>query len=70
MFSKKEIQDKWLDAILDNSSRMKALTLDTLPDKFFTFFGKTETGIKKGFQFYIKLITNLKFKTLIRHGKS
>ena len=41
----REIMDKWLDAILDDSSRLKSLnTLEGLPNKQFSLFGKFETG--------------------------
>lgn len=43
MFSGTEIQDKWLDSILDHSSRLKSLqTLERLPG--FSLFGKIEEG--------------------------
>lgn len=46
MFSGKEILDRWLDSILDHSSRLKSLhTLERLPDKNLSLFGKIEDGI-------------------------
>ena len=47
MFSHKEIYEKWLTSILDNSSRLKTLhTLDGLvPEKNFCLFGKIDEGL-------------------------
>ena len=46
IFSESEIQDKWLDSILDHSSRLKSLqTLERLPGFRFSLFGKIEEGI-------------------------
>ena len=45
MFSQKEILDRWLDSILDHSSRLKSLhTLETIQDKSLSLFGKIEEG--------------------------
>lgn len=47
MFTQSEIQDKWMDSILDHCSRIKSLqTLERLPDCRFSLFGKIEEGIK------------------------
>ena len=46
IFSETEIQDKWLDSILDHSSRLKSLqTLERLPGFKFSLFGKIEEGL-------------------------
>lgn len=46
MFSTTEILDKWVDSILDPSSRLKSLnTLERVPNKTFGLFGKIEEGI-------------------------
>ena len=46
MFSAIEISDRWLDSILDDSSRLKSLnTLQGLQDKQIALFGKVEEGI-------------------------
>ena len=46
MFSPREILDRWLDSILDDSSRVRSLTtLDKIPDKQFALFGKFEEGV-------------------------
>ena len=48
MFSIYEIQDKWLDSILDHSSRLKSLPpMEKLPDFLFSLFGKIEEGMYK-----------------------
>lgn len=48
MFTKHEIQEKWLDSILDDSSRLKRLTtLERMPDKIFSLFGKIDEGLSK-----------------------
>ena len=45
MFSTKEIMDKWLYAILDDSSRLRTIhTLQGIGDKQFSLFGKFEEG--------------------------
>lgn len=45
MFSASEVQDKWLEAILDDSSRLKSLqTLEGMPNKQFALFCKIEEG--------------------------
>ena len=45
MFSPREINRKWLDSILDDSSRLKRLsTLDQIQDKNLCLFGKIESG--------------------------
>ena len=46
MFSEKEIQVRWLESRLDNSSRIKSLhTLQGIPDKNLSLFGKIDEGI-------------------------
>ena len=46
MFSSSEIMDRWLHSILDHSSRLKSLnTLERVPDKSLSLFGKIEEGI-------------------------
>lgn len=46
MFSGSEIHDRWLDSILDHSSRLKSLhTLETVPYKSLSLFGKIEEGM-------------------------
>ena len=46
MFSSREILDRWLNSILDHSSRLKSLdTLQRLNDKSLSLFGKVEEGI-------------------------
>ena len=46
MFSSNEILDRWLYSILDHSSRLKSLdTLERIPDKCLSLFGKIEEGI-------------------------
>ena len=48
MFSENEILERWLDAILDHSSRLKSLhTLERLPHKTLSLFGKIEEGVPK-----------------------
>ena len=48
MFTSNEIQDRWLDSILDDSSRLKSLqSLDGLQDKEIALFGKVEEGVPK-----------------------
>lgn len=45
MFTTHEIKDRWLDSILDTSSRMTPLVLDRLPeDKSFSLFSKVRQG--------------------------
>lgn len=44
MFSKKEIQEVWIDCVLDPSSRIKNLGLESLPGHDFCLFGKVEAG--------------------------
>lgn len=45
MFSKQEINIKWLESILDESSRLKTLTtLEGLHEKNLSLFGKIEEG--------------------------
>ena len=45
MFSTREIMDKWIDSILDDSSRLKSLSsLEGMQDKQFALFGKFEEG--------------------------
>ena len=45
MFSTLEVQDKWLDSILDDSSRLKSLhTLKGMSNKQLALFGKFEEG--------------------------
>lgn len=45
MFSPKEIQDRWIDSILDDSSRLKTLhTLEGIANSQFCLFGKFEEG--------------------------
>lgn len=45
MFQKGEILDKWIDAILDDSSRLKSMnTLQGIGDKQLCLFGKFEEG--------------------------
>lgn len=65
MFSQREILDKWLHSILDHSSRLKSLdTLERLPDKSLSLFGKIEQGIllfKLQNQYLIIIIALLKF---------
>ena len=46
MFSENEIQGRWLDSVLDASSRIKTLTtLEMMQDRNFSLFGKFEEGI-------------------------
>ena len=46
MFTSNEIMDRWLNSILDHSSRLKSLhTLERLPDKSLSLFGKIEEGM-------------------------
>ena len=46
MFSDQEIQERWLDSVLDDSSRLKRLnTLERMPDQIFSLFGKIDEGI-------------------------
>ena len=46
MFNSSEILDRWLQSILDNSSRLKSLhTLERMPEKSLSLFGKIEEGI-------------------------
>ena len=48
MFSESEIQRRWLDSVLDVSSRLKTLqTLERMPDKNLSLFGKIQKGIFK-----------------------
>lgn len=48
IFSNAEIQEKWLNCILDHSSRLKPLgTLKQIPGKSFSLFGKIDEGRKK-----------------------
>ena len=59
MFSTSEILDRWLDSILDHSSRLKPLhTLHGLQDKNLSLFGKIEEGLHKKIIFHI-MICNL-----------
>lgn len=45
MFANQEINDRWLHSILDHSSRLKSLnTLEGLPEKNLSLFGKIESG--------------------------
>ena len=45
MFSENEIQVRWLESVLDASSRIKTLqTLEMMPDKSFSLFGKIDAG--------------------------
>lgn len=44
IFSNKEIQDRWMDSILDNISRLKTLNSLQIPDKHFSLFGKIDSG--------------------------
>ena len=46
MFSQKEINEKWLESILDDSSRLKSLhSLQGIPEKKLSLFGKIDEGI-------------------------
>ena len=46
MFSEKEINVRWLEAILDDSSRLKSIqTLERIPNKNLSLFGKIVEGI-------------------------
>ena len=46
MFNNNEILPKWLDSVLDDSSRLKSInTLERLPGKQLSLFGKIERGI-------------------------
>lgn len=48
MLLTREIPDKWVEAILDNSSRLKSLTtLEGLPGYNFSLFGKIEAGVSE-----------------------
>lgn len=47
MFSIHEIKERWLNSILDNSSRMTSLVLDMLPDKSFSLFAKVKENTSK-----------------------
>lgn len=44
MFAETEIQGKWLNCVLDDSSRMKTLPLESIPDHQFCLFGKFDSG--------------------------
>ena len=47
MFSENEIQARWLESKLDDSSRIKSLqTLEGIPDKNLSLFGKIDQGTK------------------------
>lgn len=46
MFTEDEIQIKWLESILDESSRLKSLnTIESISGKNLSLFGKIEEGI-------------------------
>lgn len=57
MFSPTEINERWLDSILDHSSRVKTLsTLDGMPDQKLSLFGKIDEGI---FLYFILICSRL-----------
>lgn len=59
MFNSREIQDKWIDARLDDSSRLKSLqSLEGMPNKQFALFGKIEAGTKYFF-FSLSLLNKM-----------
>ena len=67
MFSSKEIQDRWIDSILDNFSRLKPLTLMQLgPGKFFCLFGKIDSGNSVRRNFFLTLTTIIRLRRYIR----
>lgn len=48
MFSSTEIQDRWLECLLDDSSRLKSLpTFEGMPNKQFSLFLKIEKGTQQ-----------------------
>lgn len=54
-FSEKEILDRWINSILDDSSRLKTLhTLENVQDKQFSLFGKIPEGVNKTNLMYCK----------------
>ena len=71
MFSAKEVQDRWLDSILDDSSRLKSLnTLEGLPNKQFALFGKIEQGISKDLRDSTINSLNIKYDGMRTNGES
>ena len=75
MFSEKEISVRWLESILDDSSRLKSLQgLKGIGDKNLSLFGKVDEGIYLRFlySFYIYLFFISRklqlFTTLLSYG--
>lgn len=58
MFSAKEIQDRWMDSILDNVSRLKNINSLKIQEKNFCLFAKIDSGIYFILYLYIFLFTD------------
>ena len=57
IFTTEEIPEKWLDSILDYTSRLKSLgTFERMPGKNFSLFGKIDDGIPKTFILIFNII--------------
>ena len=59
MFSKTEIPDRWLDSVLDMTSRMTKISFERMPNNSLSLFGKIEAGLifKKYNFFFLPQIT-------------
>lgn len=71
MFNNREINERWLDSILDHSSRLKSLnTLERLPNKNLSLFGKIAEGVlKEDVDAKVKQL-NMEYNTMRESGES